>query len=232
MNNVLIVDDDLQVLEAVEALLTTKGLKVKTETRCENTFLNIESFDPDIILMDIGLGIEDGRTITKQIKTSDATGHIPVILISGIKGISSKLENCFNDDFISKPFDSTILLDKIERHLKRQHQENKNDYNWFTEVNANKKFETLSLFYDRYAASIYGYILSIVGKKRESERILMIVFNEIFHNSNFLKSDNDSVKTILLKCIRLTHTTILKITGKERKSFLSGLKKYRQIQNN
>jgi len=228
MNNILVIDDDPEVLEVVDILLSTKGLRVKTESRWERAFNEIESFEPDVILMDIDLGNEDGRIITKKIKSSYSTSHIPVILFSGIAGMSNKLGDCFNDDFISKPFDSQILFDKIELLL----------YNISLRGNQDKDYQILQMMetntlisfdflYKKYAASLFGYILSVVKNKEKSEAILIKVFTELADNPKSYKKES-----LLLKCIRIANRSIMETTKNERQTLLAMFNNYKAIQNN
>lgn len=68
MAKVLVVDDDLEMLTGVNFLLTKSGHKVKLNMR-GNTFRKIKAFKPDVVLLDIKLGNEDGRNITNCIKS-------------------------------------------------------------------------------------------------------------------------------------------------------------------
>ena len=63
MDKILVIDDDIEILNVVKLILTMDGFEVDTESRWEKTFYKIESFKPDLILLDISLGGEDGRNI-------------------------------------------------------------------------------------------------------------------------------------------------------------------------
>lgn len=228
MNNILVIDDDPEILDAVDVLLTTRGLKVKTESCWERTFNEIESFEPDIILLDIDLGNEDGRIICQQLKSSVSSSHIPVILLSGIMGISSKLGDCLNDDFISKPFDPQVLFDKIEYFLfkisKSKNFEKDNEMLQMMESGSLVSFDYL---YDKYAASLFGYILSVIKEKQQSETILIKVFTELATNPQ-----NNKKESLLLKCIRIANRSMMETTQYERKSFIALFNNYKEIKNN
>ncbi|MEO6637438.1 MAG: response regulator, partial [Ginsengibacter sp.] len=75
MDKILVIDDDEDILKVVKMILTLKGYKVETECRWEETFNKIESFNPDLILLDIMLGSEDGRNVSKRIKSRPALEH-------------------------------------------------------------------------------------------------------------------------------------------------------------
>lgn len=228
MNNILVIDDDLEILEVMDVFLTTKGLKVKTESHWEKTFSEIENFEPDIILIDIDLGNEDGRIISRQIKSSDSTGNIPVILLSGISEINNNLTNCLNDDFIAKPFSSQLLFDKIEYQLfKISKVKNlEKDYEMLQMMESDTLI-SFDYLYNKYAGSLFGYILSVVKSKEKSEAILVKVFIDLAENSKNCKKES-----LLLKCIRMANKSIMETTQNERQTLLSIFNHHKEIQNN
>ncbi len=111
------VDDDRDILDVLELILTDKGYEVDTLTDGHLLFDKIKQKRPNLILLDVMLGGMDGRELCKEIKLSPATKNIPVILISA----SHTAQQC-NDvehpnDFIPKPFEITQLLNSVQRQL-------------------------------------------------------------------------------------------------------------------
>ncbi len=96
------------------------GYKVETENRWEQTFNRIESFDPDLILLDVSLGNADGRNISRQIKSKPSSKHIHIVLFSAKHNVSKHFSECLADDFIAKPFDPQKLLNKIYSQLAKK----------------------------------------------------------------------------------------------------------------
>lgn len=119
MDKVLVIDDDIEILNVVKLILTMDGFEVETESNWQKTFFKIESFKPDLILLDISLGGEDGRNISRQIKSTDSLQHIHIVLFSAKLGIHKHFSDCLADDFIEKPFDAQELLNKIYSRLSR-----------------------------------------------------------------------------------------------------------------
>ena len=119
MPGILIVDDNTDILEVMELLLSTRGFTVRTITRCEETLEKIKSFKPDVILLDVSLeyGI-DVRNICKKLKEDKNLKHIPIILFSALTGFEYYSQYCKADDFIQKPFDVLELISVINKHLK------------------------------------------------------------------------------------------------------------------
>lgn len=117
MSKILVVDDDTDILSVMEILLTMKGFEVEVTTKGENTFPKIASFKPDLILLDVLISGYDGRTICRELKASQETSHIPVIMFSAHPGAAASIADYGADDFIAKPFDVTNLLQKVRYQL-------------------------------------------------------------------------------------------------------------------
>ena len=117
MSRILVVDDDTDILSVMEILLTMKGFEVEVTTKGENTFPKIDTFRPDLILLDVLISGHDGRTICKQLKSNEATRHIPVIMFSAHPGAAATIADYGADDFIAKPFDVNNLIQKVNTQL-------------------------------------------------------------------------------------------------------------------
>jgi DNA-binding response OmpR family regulator len=117
MSKILVVDDDIDILSVMEILLTMKGFEVEVIAKGENTFPKIETFKPDIILLDVLISGHDGRTICRELKSNNETRHIPVIMFSAHPGAAATVAEYGADDFIAKPFDVANLLQKVNYQL-------------------------------------------------------------------------------------------------------------------
>lgn len=117
MSKILVIDDDLDILSVMEILLSMKGYNVEVTAKGENTFPKIETFKPDLILLDVLISGYDGRVICKQLKTNEETKHIPVIMFSAHPGAAATIADYGANDFISKPFDVDHLLRKVKEQL-------------------------------------------------------------------------------------------------------------------
>lgn len=117
MKRVLVVDDDQDILTVVKILLSMHGFNVEAISKWAEIFIKTESFKPDIILLDVALGGQDGRLLCKQLKTAEKTKKIPIVLFSANHGILETFSDFLADDFIAKPFDIDNLLDKIKMYM-------------------------------------------------------------------------------------------------------------------
>lgn len=117
MSKILVIDDDVDILSVMEILLSMKGFDVEVTAKGENTFSKIDTFQPDLILLDVLISGYDGRVICKELKANAETKHIPVIMFSAHPGAAATISDYGANDFISKPFDVNNLLRKVHTHL-------------------------------------------------------------------------------------------------------------------
>jgi DNA-binding response OmpR family regulator len=115
MSNILVVDDDKDILNVVEILLSMSGFKVVALARGQEVYDNIAQSKPDLILLDINLGDIDGRDICKKIKDNHDTEDIPIVMFSANHNMRNNLCPCNSDGFIEKPFDAEHLVETLRR---------------------------------------------------------------------------------------------------------------------
>ncbi len=112
---ILLVDDDETILEFVQQTLEYEGYDIQTcaDGSCLRQLKRNEH--PDLILLDVQLGEEDGRLLCRQLKTNDATKGIPIILYSARETASQLRNEGYADDFLVKPFSLSTLIDKVHK---------------------------------------------------------------------------------------------------------------------
>lgn len=110
----MIADDDPGIVDAVEMLLQFEGYNVTT-TVDGATVLDMKEELPDLLLLDIWMSGEDGRDICRQLKAETLTKNIPVIMISASRDIAGSALEAGADDFLAKPFEMDVLIQKIEK---------------------------------------------------------------------------------------------------------------------
>jgi DNA-binding response OmpR family regulator len=114
LKKVLIVEDDIDTIEIVEAILNRAGYAVIKINR-EITIREIAGIKPNLVILDYLLPYALGNELCLEIKANPKTESIPVILYSAsnlAEGISRK---CKADGFISKPFDLDHLVSLVDR---------------------------------------------------------------------------------------------------------------------
>lgn len=117
MTKILVVDDDESILDAISLILEEAGYLVHTSPKGEKTYQMVESFHPDLILLDVLMSGKDGRHICHNLKQNDSTKHIPVIMISAHPSAQQGALECGAEDFLAKPFEVEDLLTKVASQL-------------------------------------------------------------------------------------------------------------------
>lgn len=118
MRKILIVEDDEKLRKELQIFLTRNGYAVTCIEQFDKTLLDIIHSDADLVLLDINLPNEDGEYILKELrKESD----IPVIMITSRDNEMDELLSMHYgaDHYVTKPFNTQILLAKIVAVLKR-----------------------------------------------------------------------------------------------------------------
>lgn len=114
---ILVIDDDPDVLEMYEAILTMEAYDVKTLLSPDNLAGAIFDFVPDLIILDIQLGIYNGLEICSKLKANPMTNNIPVLIVSAHESIYKAKTDYGANDYIVKPFDVPSFLEKIDDYL-------------------------------------------------------------------------------------------------------------------
>ena len=78
-----------------------------------------EEEKPDLILMDLGMPVMDGWEATRKIKANEALKHIPIIAVTSHAMVGDEIDarkaGC--DDYLPKPIDDEVLIQKIKRFI-------------------------------------------------------------------------------------------------------------------
>lgn len=120
MTVILVVDDEPDFLVILSRMLKGLGYKVITAADGEEALKKIKGEKPDLITLDIMMPGMDGYEVLKRIRKDQETAHIPVLMVS-VKDdkddIVKGLELGAND-YMTKPYQKTILLAKVRSLLK------------------------------------------------------------------------------------------------------------------
>lgn len=117
VKQIVVVDDERDILDFLTLALELEGYSVKasTDSRCFRQLAQDKL--PDLILMDVQLAGEDGRTLCRKLKADVLTRNLPIILYSAANiGRQVREEGCA-DDFLAKPFSLATLFSKVQQHL-------------------------------------------------------------------------------------------------------------------
>ena len=118
LSKILVVDDEKINQRFIKDLLDG-GFDVRTSSSAEECLKQLDSWVPDLFLLDVCMPGMGGLALCKQLKASLELEAIPIIFVSGFNGVDDRLEGyeagC--DEYMGRPFTSWELLKKIELTL-------------------------------------------------------------------------------------------------------------------
>lgn len=115
---VLIIDDDPDIRTLMQKVLEKEGYQVETAKHKEEALDKLNQTQPFLILLDVLLSGSDGRELCQYIKNNALTAHIPVIIFSAHPSVNDNKAKTYGaDDFIAKPLNTELLLQKVEKHF-------------------------------------------------------------------------------------------------------------------
>ena len=112
---VLVVDDEPEITEIVEAFLSESGYQVVVENSPGEAVKRAREFKPNVILLDIMMPGVDGYSVCEEIKADPEFANTPVIFLTG-KDRTDDMGRSFRsggDMFIKKPFSCERLLEIV-----------------------------------------------------------------------------------------------------------------------
>ena len=115
---ILIVEDDLTIQTQLKTLLAGNGYKVGTVTDFSKVIEQVKTFSPHLVLLDIKLPGNNGFEICSQIRSFS---DIPIVFVTSSNTDMDELNSIMlgGDAFITKPYNTAILLAKIASLLRR-----------------------------------------------------------------------------------------------------------------
>lgn len=118
MKRIIIIEDSEVIREELKSFLSKYGYDVVLAMDFENILEEVKDLNGDLILLDVNLPVFDGYYICREIrKESD----VPIIIVTSRDSELDELMsmNLGADDFVTKPYNTQILLARIESVLRR-----------------------------------------------------------------------------------------------------------------
>ena len=119
---VLLIEDDRDMRELVSGHLEHGGFDVqRAEDGIKGQALALQ-YSPDLIILDLMLPKVDGLTLCQRLRRDERTSGIPILMLTALGATKDKVSgfNSGADDYLTKPFDSEVLLAKIKNILNRK----------------------------------------------------------------------------------------------------------------
>jgi OmpR-family two-component system manganese-sensing response regulator len=119
MPKLLLADDDLELLNGLNKLLTGQGFVVETANCGRDALQLLETFNFEVIILDWQLGDMSGVELCKQFRRNGGT--TPIIMLTGLSDIENRVEGLQSgaDDYLCKPFEPRELLARLGSLLRR-----------------------------------------------------------------------------------------------------------------
>ncbi len=117
---VLIADDNVQGAELLEAYLSDTGYELRTAADGEQTLQQVNSWQPDVILLDIMMPRISGFEVCKRLRADPASQDVGVLMITALDQ-PSDIERAVEvgaDEFLSKPINKNELLLRVRSLLR------------------------------------------------------------------------------------------------------------------
>ena len=124
-NTILVVDDNPVNLRVLCELLNDAGYHAHPAINGDVALSESVRINPDLILLDIRMPDMDGYEVCRRLKASSITTNIPVIFISAANEIEDVVKGfeVGGVDYVSKPFEASIVLVRIKNHLSLYHSQ-------------------------------------------------------------------------------------------------------------
>ena len=163
MATILIVEDEFDIRELLEAYLTNEGYKVIAAENGEEALERFHDGHPDLVLLDLLLPGLDGFLVCRAIREES---DLPVIMLTALGSEQSELKG-FDlrvDDYIAKPFSMPVLLRRVEAVLRRTMK---------SPAARKLAHRALSLDLDGYKAAVNGETIELTGREFALLRVLL-----------------------------------------------------------
>ena len=118
-NSVLVVDDEPNIVLSLEFLMKQAGYDVRVARDGEAALRAIEEKVPDLILLDVMIPKRDGYDVCQAIRANPGWKDVRIIMLTA-KGREVEREKGIAlgaDDYITKPFSTRDVVDRVEQFL-------------------------------------------------------------------------------------------------------------------
>ncbi len=168
---VLLTEDDFDIANVIAKGLREHGYAVDIAGDGEQALYNAEVHTYDVAILDVRLPLKDGFSVCRELR--EKSFHAPILLLTAMDDAEDVIcgLNCGADDYVTKPFDLTILLARLHALLRRA-QLTKPD---------TMALEDLTLNPQDHTASRGGRAIRLTAKEYALLELLMLHRGEILN---------------------------------------------------
>ena len=120
--SILVVDDEPNIVLSLEFLLKQAGFRVRTVANGEAALAAIAQEPPDLVLLDVMIPGRDGYAVCQEIRSNPAWRNMRIIMLTA-KGGDIQREKGLSlgaDEYVTKPFSTRELVERVRRMLDRR----------------------------------------------------------------------------------------------------------------
>lgn len=197
MKKIVIVEDDKTISQELKELLDNSGYEATVLKDFSNSKEEVLSYNPDLILLDINIPYLNGELLLKEIRKES---NIPIIMVTSKNNESDEVLSISYgaDDYITKPYNPTLLLLRINNIFKRIN--NTSDIYRYKDLEINirrgvilKEDEEVVL--TKNEMIILSYLLTNQGRIVTRDELM----TELWNNSEYV---NDNALTVNISRLR------------------------------
>lgn len=192
MSKIFIVEDENTIRDELSIFLARYGYEVEAPENFENIIEEIKKSNSDLILLDINLPIFDGYYICREVRKFSET---PIIVVTSRDSDIDELMsmNLGADDFVTKPYNTQILLARIEAILKRVNRSSTpQDILEYKDMKVNLSngtviYDDKTIEITKNELKILSYLIKNKGKIVSREKLMNYLWDcEMFIDDNTL----------------------------------------------
>ena len=116
---VLVVEDDEEIAHVLQRSLRLEGYEVRVAGDGETALDQSAAFNPDLVILDLGLPKLDGMEVARRLRSAD---DVPILMLTARDALESRVEglDAGADDYLVKPFERQELLARLRALLRRR----------------------------------------------------------------------------------------------------------------
>jgi two-component system response regulator MprA len=116
---VLVVEDDEEIAQVLQRSLRLEGYEVRVAVDGETALDQSAAFNPDLVILDLGLPRIDGMEVARRLRSAD---DVPILMLTARDALESRVEglDAGADDYLVKPFERQELLARLRALLRRR----------------------------------------------------------------------------------------------------------------